>query len=538
MTKPDTVPAAAQWNTEDNQWDLGQYNATGVKTGIWQSWHLDGHLCGTVDYKEGNPPFIFKRFHPDGTIAQEGNWYGNDTWLGTYRWIRSEQATTEPFPAGAPNVWIVEFDYEKERIYHAQRFFDKEHQPVTATGKPMPERPAGVPGRAHYSDNSGRWIMGQVDTRIRRYVGQYDEWNPKGLQASRLVYDPATGEQVEEYKFSNGKLWLSNKKGPDGQLLKSFYYNDLEPAAVQENVLYTNGHRDETHTFFDKAGKLLYTVRNEDMGTGLHKKRFYNDTLVFESIQTADHSKAPLSVHYYYPDGTVLIDYQSNGDGTGNWHLYEQDGQLALTFPVPEEADYNEFIGWQIFLTFDLNTETTAHEWELIKEKFIIRYTGEVIDQKVANLPVPDYLQHELDKTDWTEIDAAMGGSKHLPKYINGLLSDDKEIADACLGDIWMQIEHQDSVYASTYKVGEIVATVLPHYAGSPLIQTRLLQFLYEVVSLPRIHDYADLYTQLAKALAVHKQLLTDRANNDNDDTIATQSLNLLLQISTEQTSN
>jgi len=532
MQRPDTVPANANWNPEDNQWELGQYNPANEKTGIWQSWHIDGHLCGTLDYKEGTPPFLFKRFHPDGTIAQEGNWYGENIWLGTYRWIRSEDPTPEPFPSGVANIWTVEFEYEKAGIYYTQRFFDKHHQPLSVSGAQLPERPVNVPVSAHFADAAGRWISGEVDTLKGRYVGLYQEWDTKGLQTNKLVFDYATCAQVEEHKFRKGKVWLSKKRLAEGQELQSFYYDDIAPAMVENNILFSNG--DETYTFFDKAGKLLYTIRNEGMRTGLHRRRYYNDQLIFESIQTADHTKPPVSVHYYYPDGTVIIDYQSNGDGTGNWHLYEQDGKMALTLPVPEEADYNEFIGWQIFLSFDLDTKTTGHEWELMKEKFISRYTREVIEQKVDALPVPAFLQHELEKTNWSEIDAAMGGSKYLPKYINGLLVDDQEIADKCLADLWMQIEHQGSVYASTYAVAQIAANMLSYYTGAALIQTRLLHFLYEVMALPNIHDYRELYQQLATSLTLHVDLLSAQADSE-DDTIATQSLYLLLHAGTER---
>lgn len=533
MEKPNTVPANAQWNPEDNQWDLGQYNQAGVKTGIWQSWHVEGHLCGTIDYKDGTPPFTFKRFHPDGTVAQEGNWYGGNYWLGTYRWTKSEYPTSEPFPGGASEqLWIVEFVYVREGIYHEQRYFNKAGQPVTATGNPLPARPANVPARAHFGDRQARWIMGEVDVQKRRYVGQYNEWDVNGLPTTMLVFDPETGDQVEEHQFKQGKLWLSNKKGPGDQLLKSFYYDNVEPAAVKNNVLYTNGYRHETHSFFSPTGELLYSIRNEDLGTGLHKKRYYNDTLIFESIQTADHDQPPISVHYYYPDGAVIIDYQSNRDGTGNWHLYEPDGKLAVTLPVPEEKDYNEFIGWQIFLTFNLDTNTTTHEWKLMKEKFMSRYTMEVIEQQVNNLAVPGFLQVELDKTDWQQIDAAMGGSKHLPKYINGLLVEDHSIAESCLGDLWMQIEHQGSVYSSTYTLGNIIATCLPHYAASPVIQSRLVQLLFDIVALPNIHDYPDLYKQLATSLTGLTPLFSTNADSE-DDTIATQALYLLLHVGT-----
>ncbi|HEY8893486.1 MAG TPA: hypothetical protein VIM79_01680 [Niastella sp.] len=90
MEKHTNVPEAATWNAENSEWELGEMNAAGNKTGIWNHWHEKGHLCNTIDYGNDNPPFLFKRFHPDGTLAQQGNWYGGDTYLGTFRWIKSK----------------------------------------------------------------------------------------------------------------------------------------------------------------------------------------------------------------------------------------------------------------------------------------------------------------------------------------------------------------------------------------------------------------------------------------------------------------
>jgi antitoxin component YwqK of YwqJK toxin-antitoxin module len=82
MEKHTKIPAAATWNAADNQWELGEKNSTGNEIGIWNNWHVEGHLCGTIDYGDGTPPFPVKCFHPDGTLSQEGNWYGGQKWLG------------------------------------------------------------------------------------------------------------------------------------------------------------------------------------------------------------------------------------------------------------------------------------------------------------------------------------------------------------------------------------------------------------------------------------------------------------------------
>src|SRR5262245_54999099 len=100
MEKHKNIPAAATWNEEEKQWEArGQKNAAGDKVGLVEDWHVDGHRCGIADFGNGTPPFSFKRFHPDGTLAQEGVGNGGQQWRGTYRWFRSDNATPELFPA-------------------------------------------------------------------------------------------------------------------------------------------------------------------------------------------------------------------------------------------------------------------------------------------------------------------------------------------------------------------------------------------------------------------------------------------------------
>jgi antitoxin component YwqK of YwqJK toxin-antitoxin module len=71
MKKHSNVPAAATWNATVNQWELGERNEQGKEIGIWEAWHIEGHHCSTTDYTDGTPPFLFRRFHPDGTLSND-----------------------------------------------------------------------------------------------------------------------------------------------------------------------------------------------------------------------------------------------------------------------------------------------------------------------------------------------------------------------------------------------------------------------------------------------------------------------------------
>src|SRR4051812_47423447 len=139
MKKHKNIPKTATWNKEDKEWEQGEKDKAGKNIGVWNNWHEDGHLCGITDYGNGNPPFLFKRFHPDGTLAQEGNWHGGQIWLGTFRFINTDKPTPEGFPKRAREngiVWIAEFDYITPGIYNAQRYYDKKNRPVSVAGAP------------------------------------------------------------------------------------------------------------------------------------------------------------------------------------------------------------------------------------------------------------------------------------------------------------------------------------------------------------------------------------------------------------------
>ncbi len=64
MEKHTNIPAAATWNSDFNVWTLGEQNSEGKNIGIWQSWHIKGHLCETIDYNDGTPLFRLKVFTP------------------------------------------------------------------------------------------------------------------------------------------------------------------------------------------------------------------------------------------------------------------------------------------------------------------------------------------------------------------------------------------------------------------------------------------------------------------------------------------
>ncbi|WP_343692452.1 hypothetical protein [Chitinophaga sp.] len=540
MKRPETVPANANWNPEDAQWELGQYNTTNQKTGLWQAWHEDGYLTGTIDYKDGHPPFRYTGYHPDGSISQEGNWYGGQQWKGTYRWIKSENPSPEPFPAGNardnPNIWIVEFDYtEEEAVYNAQRYFNKEHQPVSIIGEPLPPRPASVPVHAHFVHGSlthnrkSCWVAGQINGLTGKFIDEYEEWDEQGNQAVKRVYHHTTFQVLEEHQYRNGLIYQSFINGPGDQTLTSYFYDNITPPVVKESVHSVNDNRFRTYTFFDPTGKQLYSLRTEKISE-LHNKRYYNDVLSYESDLTDD----KINVHYYYPDGTVMIEYVTNNDGSGKWQ-YHENGKVALTMVVNDEKKFKEDASCSAFLTSysDFTSTTTETDWELSAIAFKKQQAVQEKEERLAALPVPAFLEKELKKIEWKELDVAMYGGDKLPIYINALFAGDEAIASIASDHIWLEIEHQGSIYEATYRVATIIARCRHHYKNAPVVYSRLMDFIFSILALPGIEAYKKFYKQLIKAFSDAQQELLDIAA-DTDDAVALKAYYMLLHAGLE----
>ncbi|QHS59180.1 hypothetical protein [Chitinophaga agri] len=543
MKRPDTVPANANWNPEDNQWELGQYNSANQKISRWQAWHADGHLTGTIDYRDGHPPFRCTGYHPDGTVSQEGDWYGGHQWKGTYRWIKSENPSTEPFPAGDghdnPNVWIVEFDYtEEEAVYNAQRYFNKERQPVSVMGEPLPPRPASVPARAHFVHSSlthnrkSCWVAGQINGSTGKFIDDYEEWDELGNLIVKRVYHHTTFQVLEEHQYRNEQRYQSIINGPGDQTLTSYFYENITPPVVKETIRAVNENKDRTYTFFDQTGKQLYSLRIEKIGEQ-HTKRYYNDILSYESDLTGD----KINVHYYYPDGSVMIAYVSNDNDSGRWE-YHENGKVVLTIVVDDEGKFKKDAACSAFLTpyADFTPTTAETDFELSATAFKKQHAVQEKEQRLAALPVPAFLEKELKKIEWTEVDVAMYGGDKLPVYINALFAGDEAVASIAADHIWLEIEHQGSIYEATYKVATIIARCRHHYKNVPVIYSRLMNFIFSILALPGIEDYKKFYKQLVKAFSDAQPELLDSAN-DTNDAVALKAYYMLLHAGRESNS-
>jgi len=108
---------------------------------------------------------------------------------------------------------------------------------------------------------------------------------------------------------------------------------------------------------------------------------------------------------------------------------------------------------------------------------------------------IPDYLQIELNKTDWRQLQTAIGTGEELPANINGLLTGDDRIAEKCAERIRWSVCAHGGYYDAAYATATVLARILP-VAKEP---QRLLALLYKIMSQPalRTDGYAELVSSL-----------------------------------------
>lgn len=287
MERPVTVPEGDIYNDTDKEWLFGETNENNQGVGRWNIWHIEGYHRVTIDYRDGTPPYPTQRFHPDGTVSQDGQWYGGARYVGPVRLIKSNHPTPEHFPANnGDNVWIAEFDYVDEHLYNAQRYFDRDNNSVSSDGDPLPARPENVPARAHFvrlPHATAKWVMGTVDIRIGNYIGEYVEWDQDGKLLIQKLY--STGNRVLEdhrYEFDGAlsSSCLYDKDDPN-KSESYFYYSGTTTPVVKIRMTHRNGEKDVTNLYFDKTGQELYSIRREQLSP-VHKRRYFNGQLVLE----------------------------------------------------------------------------------------------------------------------------------------------------------------------------------------------------------------------------------------------------------------
>jgi antitoxin component YwqK of YwqJK toxin-antitoxin module len=376
------------------------------------------------------------------------------------------------------------------------------------------EKHPNIPEAATWNEYAQHWIMGEFDTRLNLYVGELAKWDLDGELILKGIYDRETGNLVEERNYENGKLFSLEESTPD-VVIQTFYYRDIVPLTVEKRILYRNKAKDQTTTYFDRQGRETCSVHFE-IASHWNEREYFNGVLVYECILNDEETKAPVSVRYFYPGGTTMIDYTSNDDGTGWWQMYDEAGRELGKLPELEEHAKIKHRDWKLFSPDpdSYNEETVQPDWETIPLIFKQDQQLLILEEKIHNLEVPAHLQAELEKVDWTT--TAMRNGEELPVAINGMLSTDEEIALRSYGRIW---RHMYSASDATYKVPIVIGRMLPFYDHIPAVQLHLLRFLFGVFAMDNIKDRKELYDELVASLQPAIPLLSQLANNADEDT-------------------
>jgi len=335
------------------------------------------------------------------------------------------------------------------------------------------------------------------------------------------LYDDKTGLKIEERIYSCKQLRMLKVIG-QGEIIQTFYHSDTDTPVIEFSTRYTNNNKDSYQTIFNRDGNQIYSIQVEQVNE-FHVRRYSNDTLLYEFIQNTQ----PPSFTYFYPNGSKLINYTSNGDGSGIWHLYDETGISILSMDEPNEANPANFYSSKIPKPWD----PKQAGWELAIIHFKERHHDMEIDTKLYGLEVSDKLAVELKKVKWDYIDSAYGEAYNLPFAINGMLSDDEEVAMESSRLIWAEILHQGSIYECTYKVAGILALMLPSYINDQPVKHRLIEFLYHVLNQPNIREEKTFYTKLIKSIKPAVPLI-EQISKDTGNDITHPAQFLLSQIS------
>ncbi|AKU95567.1 hypothetical protein AKJ09_02231 [Labilithrix luteola] len=504
---PAAVPSKAFFDTADDCWALGEKDSQGRKIGVWNYWRKDGtHECDE-EWGDGTTRLTYRRFHPNGPESQSGTKdLKRDVWMGTMRWTKADTDSVEDryFPPGPKNARAFEFVYDDRGRVITERLFDKDGARITHGGQPFPaERPASVDENAILTAHN-QWRSAVHTLDLDEYLGDYRVWDRNGTLLEQRVYgDDGKMQRLEEYK--NGALWMT-KVYDGGELTQSFYRTRKGESVLRSSMLYRNEQNDRRETLYDKDGKPLYSVRLEKV-TETHERRYYDDVLVFEAKWSAKSRREKHAPDVKYFDGkSVLIDYRSDGKGSGVFTLYRRDGSVEATLNGVAEASLSESGNWDTFLPGFASYESDRKitDVEYVRDAFLIQVDEDRFEEAVAKVVVPRQLK-AIEAINWKKSRSADKYAK-LDKLLVVMLTSDKNLARRASDAIWSAIEEQDCVFDATYDVALTLTRLAPSLKGK--FRQRAMRELAKIVCLPALPDqlpkrYESLEQELRAELAL-----------------------------------
>ncbi|PRQ03731.1 E3 ubiquitin-protein ligase SlrP [Enhygromyxa salina] len=195
--RPAGVPPEAWWSADDNEWVLGPKDADGEFHGEVRYWRPDGTLCEVAQHRHGRCHGPFERFHETGERSRTGN-FEDGKLHGQHTYFHASGPTTEKMhgPSLDRAVARAEFDCVHGVIV-TYRYYGADGAALGGDGRPLPDRPAGVPAHAIYRCNRGDWVVGtwemdgHRDARLEVFESDGRRSMIESLRAGRL-HGPTT----------------------------------------------------------------------------------------------------------------------------------------------------------------------------------------------------------------------------------------------------------------------------------------------------------------------------------------------------------
>lgn len=116
--RPKGVPAAAVWNAEENEWEIGEREGD-AQVGEWTWWRPDGTLvCRSRFDAHGELDGVARRYHPDGAISLESRYVHGVRWGKTRhtRTLRGGSPEDEHMASLPANVFEVAMAYNAGEV--------------------------------------------------------------------------------------------------------------------------------------------------------------------------------------------------------------------------------------------------------------------------------------------------------------------------------------------------------------------------------------------------------------------------------------
>jgi hypothetical protein len=217
--RPDGVPAEAEWNDHEREWELVPRDAEGRADGLVRAWRADGALAHEYEHRAGERHGAFRRFHPDGTVAREG-FYENGSQHGpsVAHGYDGPGYTLEPMQhcCVPPGAWQVQHDFDHGRLEDT-RWYDRAGVHILPSGAAHPARPESVPRRAAFEERQDAWVLREHDGDGQAH-GVWRCWARGGVLRERTEHQRGKPHGLWERFDVSGALaeateWREGQRG-------------------------------------------------------------------------------------------------------------------------------------------------------------------------------------------------------------------------------------------------------------------------------------------------------------------------------------